>query len=57
MYEMCAKNIFKREIYVYSKFSCVCSPHDLCASAHAHSLEGTLVVGNDSMEVVTSCTV
>jgi len=28
---------------VRSKFSCVHSSHDLCARAHAHSLEGTLV--------------
>ena len=32
---------FKRKIYVRSKFSCMCSSHDLCA--HAHSLERTLV--------------
>jgi len=40
---MC-KNIFKRKIYVRSKFSCMRSSHDLCARAHAQSLEGTLLV-------------
>ena len=37
-------NIFGGKIYVRSKFSCVRSSHDLCAHAHAHSLQGTLVV-------------
>jgi len=41
---MC-KNIFVGNIYVRSKFSCVHSSHDLCVRAHAHSLEGTLVIG------------
>ena len=40
------KNIFGRNINVRSKFSCVRSSCDLCARAHAHSLEGTLL---DSM--------
>ena len=30
MYKMCAKHIFKRKIYVRSKFTCVHSSHDLC---------------------------
>src|SRR6218665_3613489 len=38
---MC-KNIFGRNIYVRSKFSCVRSSHDLCARTHAHISEGTL---------------
>src|SRR6218665_1218712 len=29
-------------MYVRTKFSCVRSSHNLCAHAHAHSLEGTL---------------
>ena len=37
---MC-KNISGRNVYVH-KFSCERSSHDLCAHAHAHSLEGTL---------------
>jgi len=41
--KICSKLIFYRKIYVRSKFSCVSSSHDLCACAHAHSLEGTLV--------------
>ena len=28
-----------------SKFPCVCSSHDLCLHAQAHSLEVTLVIG------------
>ena len=35
---------FLKKIYVCSKYSCVRSSHDLCACAHAHSLEGTLVI-------------
>jgi len=34
---------FGRNIYVRSKFSCVRSSHSLCALAHVHSLEGTLL--------------
>jgi len=30
--------------FMRSKFSCVRSSHDLCARAHAHSLEGALFV-------------
>src|SRR6218665_1335310 len=41
---MLCKNIFGRNIYVHSKFSCVRSSHGLCARAHTHSLEGTLVM-------------
>jgi len=37
-----SKNIIGGNIPVHSKFSCVRSSHDLCACAHAHSLEGTL---------------
>src|SRR6218665_1243950 len=44
MYEMWAKNIFNRKIYVHSKLSCVRSSQDLCARVHAHSLEGTLLL-------------
>src|SRR6218665_2577496 len=44
MYEICAKNSFRGNIYVCSTFSRVRSFHDLCcAHAHAHSLERTLV--------------
>jgi len=39
---MC-KNSFEGNIYVRSMFSCVRSSHDLCAHAHMHSLEGTLI--------------
>jgi len=45
VYEICAKNIFGVNIYVRSKYSCVRSSHDLCAHAHMHSLEGTLISG------------
>jgi len=38
------ENIFKKNIYVRSKFSCVRSSHDLGARAHAHSLDGTLLM-------------
>src|SRR6218665_591335 len=38
-----SKNHFLRKIYLCSKFSCVRSSHHLCARAHVHSLEGTLV--------------
>jgi len=38
------RNIFGRNIYERSKCSCVRSCHDLCAGAHAHSLEGTLYI-------------
>jgi len=44
VYEMCAKNISGGNLYVRSKFSCVRSFHDLSARAHAHSLEGTLII-------------
>ena len=37
------KASFERKIYVRSKFSCVCSSHNLCARTHAHGLEGTLL--------------
>jgi len=37
---MC-KNILPR--YIYVKFSCVHSSDDMCARAHMHSLERTLV--------------
>jgi len=37
------KHIFGRKIYVRSKFSCVHSPHNLCASTLAHSLEATTI--------------
>ena len=52
---MC-KNIFGRNIYVRSKFSCVRSSHGLCVRTHAHSLEGTLFVRllvPDSLAVIT----
>jgi len=39
--KLCA-NILGRNIYVRLKFSSVRSSHGLCASANAHSLEGTL---------------
>src|SRR6218665_1688821 len=42
--QICAKRIFGGNIYVRLKFSCVRSFLDLCAGAHAHSLEGTLVI-------------
>src|SRR6218665_2902721 len=38
------KNIFGRNIYVHSKFSCMLSSessHNLCALTHAHNLEET----------------
>ena len=38
---MC-KHIFRKNIYVHSKSSCVPSSHDQCARAHVHGLEGTL---------------
>jgi len=39
------KSIFGGSIYVRSKFSCVRTSHGLqYARAHAHSLEGTLMV-------------
>src|SRR6218665_1328804 len=37
------QKICKRK-FIRSKFSCVRSSDNLCACAHAHSLEGTLVV-------------
>jgi len=43
MYEICAKNIFGRKIYVCSMFSCVHSFRDLCVCTH--SLEEILVTG------------
>jgi len=43
-----SKNMFWRNIYVCSKFSCVCSSHGLCACAHTHSIEGTLPPTNIS---------
>jgi len=36
------KTYLKGHFVVRSEFSCVRSSHDLCARAHAHSLEGTL---------------
>ena len=45
----CMQNIFGCPEHlsgvVRSKFSCVHSSHSLCARAHTHSLEGTLVHG------------
>ena len=38
---MC-KQIFVKIFFVRSVFSCVRASYDLCAHAHAHSLEGTL---------------
>src|SRR6218665_2956391 len=38
----CARSIFGGDIYVRSKFSCVCVRLTTCV--HAHSLEGTLIV-------------
>jgi len=38
---MC-KQIFVKIFFVRSAFSCVRASYDLCAHAHAHSLEGTL---------------
>ena len=32
-----------------SNFSCVRSSHDLCARAHAHSLEGTLLMNEHEL--------
>jgi len=40
---------------VRSKFSCVRSSHDLCAHAHAHSLEGTLLLA-ESLQKYLSLT-
>jgi len=37
-------NFVSPNIYVHSMFCCVCSSHDLCAQAHAHSLEETLMM-------------
>src|SRR6218665_3803397 len=37
------KTFLKGNFVVRSEFSCVRSSHDLCACAHAHSLQGTLV--------------
>ena len=42
VYMKYVQNIFGRNIYGHSKFSCVHSSHDLCSPAHVHSLEGTL---------------
>jgi len=39
------QSIFGKNIYVCTKFSCVRLSHDLCACAHALSLEGTLPLG------------
>src|SRR6218665_641506 len=44
MYEYVKKTFFERNIYVRSKFSCVHSSHNLCASTHEHSLEGMLTM-------------
>src|SRR6218665_459872 len=41
---ICAKHIYGRNTYVRSKFSCMRSSHGLCAHAHMHSLEGTLLI-------------
>jgi len=41
---MC-KHAFGKIIFVRSMFSCVRAPNDLCARTHAHSLEGTLLLG------------
>jgi len=43
MYEIMCKH-FKKKHYVRSKVSRVRSSHGLCARAHAHSLEGTLLM-------------
>ena len=43
---------FGGNIYVRSQFSCVRSAHDLCAHAHAHSLEGTLVASGVHWESI-----
>jgi len=40
------KTFLNGNFVVRSEFSCVRSSHDLCARAHAHSLEGTLVVSS-----------
>jgi len=42
VWNMC-KTFFEGPFYVRSKFSGVRSSHGLCAHAHTHSLEGTLV--------------
>src|SRR6218665_2063969 len=39
---MC-KNVFEGNIPACCKFSCMHSSHDLCAHAHVHSLERTLL--------------
>src|SRR6218665_12218 len=44
------QKVLLKKIYVRSKFSCVHSSHDLCAHAHAHSLEGTLHSSNHQID-------
>ena len=44
---MYVQNIFEK-YFVRSMFSCVRSSYDLCARAHAHSLEGTLTTTNNT---------
>jgi len=54
MHEICAKHIFGGNSYVRSKFSCVRSSHDLCAHAHANSLEGKLpiiIINNNNVDL------
>jgi len=43
MYEICAKTIFKGKFMCASSFL-VCVHLTTCVRAHAHSLEGTLVL-------------
>jgi len=42
----CVQRFFGENIYVRSKISYVRSSNDLCARAHAQSLEGTLAVAH-----------
>jgi len=42
MYMKCVPQNFLKENLCTPQVSCVCSSHDLCA--HAHSLQGTLIV-------------
>jgi len=46
----CVQKHFGGNICVHSKLSYVGSSHDLCARAHAHSLEETLLIS-----VMTLC--
>src|SRR6218665_1048919 len=41
VHEIMCKHIFERKCFVRSKFSSVCSSHNLCTCAHAHFLERT----------------